>query len=707
LCSKEAAKKQRQEDGKKDGDEERDNIAEAKAILQRLEQQRMEKQQMEREQQGQRKPAAGGKKADKRSQFGTFAGFEESMEDLNSFGSSSSSSSEGDESQDASTKQAEEDDKGGEKKTDKGTDMKVADILEGCGLSQYAKAFADEEITDLRTLADLGDDDLKELGLKMGERKTLLRHVKQVMSDASFSTGKNAAASTNVRPEQTERKEPSSRPDGSKPSNHMTLEAQQDMADDDATSASNIQKSKLSSKEAQATKSLSDRNKGDGAEKEKDTDDDIISKLQGQTKGKGSQGGPANPTLQPQGKTKHRGANFDISSDLSGAVDNDLDDDLLSKLQSKSKSQGMGDALPPQHKAASQPAAAGKSGKKGADSKPKAEPAHEQKNQAKNKNKEAATDGAGKKKGAQQPQQQQQQQKEQQKGKAEAQDSKSAGQRKGAGGGASTAVGAAQEAGGGSAANQQEAKQKKQKNAGQGIESGDEAAQQSSAKQNGKGNKNENNAKQKGNGNKNDGNNNDESKQQAQKPEGNKKSKQNQKGAEGQRAADQLLASLDKLSLNDNKDAYSDVESDGALIDKLASGNKDAGGRGMDGGWEPDGTDTLADNHAGQEEDKDPKRKLTARERKLEKEKERLKLMAGVNVTRDKLEAFSLSQAGKEQSGGTDTFSNDIVVEGFSISVGGKVCMYACMCVCTFILLSFIIIYVCMCMCARTNAHVR
>ena len=44
--------------------------------------------------------------------------------------------------------------------------------LKEFGLGQYAQAFADNDI-DLRILAHLSDDDLKDLGLSLGHRRTL------------------------------------------------------------------------------------------------------------------------------------------------------------------------------------------------------------------------------------------------------------------------------------------------------------------------------------------------------------------------------------------------------------------------------------------------------------------------------------------------------------------------------------------------------
>ena len=49
----------------------------------------------------------------------------------------------------------------------------IAQLLEGLGLGQYAQAFAENDV-DIKNLVLLSDDDLKELGLSMGHRRTLL-----------------------------------------------------------------------------------------------------------------------------------------------------------------------------------------------------------------------------------------------------------------------------------------------------------------------------------------------------------------------------------------------------------------------------------------------------------------------------------------------------------------------------------------------------
>ena len=49
----------------------------------------------------------------------------------------------------------------------------IAEWLEGLGLGQYAETFSENDI-DTKNLVLLSDEDLKELGLSLGHRRTLL-----------------------------------------------------------------------------------------------------------------------------------------------------------------------------------------------------------------------------------------------------------------------------------------------------------------------------------------------------------------------------------------------------------------------------------------------------------------------------------------------------------------------------------------------------
>lgn len=56
--------------------------------------------------------------------------------------------------------------------------VEVARLLEEWGLVGHAARFEEEEIVSLEMMAELAEKDLKELGLKMGERKAFLKKVK-------------------------------------------------------------------------------------------------------------------------------------------------------------------------------------------------------------------------------------------------------------------------------------------------------------------------------------------------------------------------------------------------------------------------------------------------------------------------------------------------------------------------------------------------
>ncbi|MGE3743941.1 MAG: adenylate/guanylate cyclase domain-containing protein, partial [Geminicoccaceae bacterium] len=62
----------------------------------------------------------------------------------------------------------------------------VAGWLRELGLDRYAGAFAENDI-DFRAMAELSDDDLKELGVSLGHRRVLQRAIRQ-MSLVAAST---------------------------------------------------------------------------------------------------------------------------------------------------------------------------------------------------------------------------------------------------------------------------------------------------------------------------------------------------------------------------------------------------------------------------------------------------------------------------------------------------------------------------------------
>ena len=69
----------------------------------------------------------------------------------------------------------------------------IAQWLEGLGLGQYAEAFAENDV-DIKNLVLLSDADLKELGLSLGHRRTLLAALK------GEPTGQASAIKTDLAP---------------------------------------------------------------------------------------------------------------------------------------------------------------------------------------------------------------------------------------------------------------------------------------------------------------------------------------------------------------------------------------------------------------------------------------------------------------------------------------------------------------------------
>ncbi len=59
----------------------------------------------------------------------------------------------------------------------------IAKWLDEIGLGEHAKLFAENDI-DIDLLAELSDDDLKEMGLSLGHRKRVLRAVPELQSPA-------------------------------------------------------------------------------------------------------------------------------------------------------------------------------------------------------------------------------------------------------------------------------------------------------------------------------------------------------------------------------------------------------------------------------------------------------------------------------------------------------------------------------------------
>jgi class 3 adenylate cyclase len=74
-----------------------------------------------------------------------------------------------------------------------GADMDVASWLRSLGLERYEAAFRDNEITE-KVLPNLTAEDLKELGVALGHRRTLLDAIAALRNDASVQTPPVAAA---------------------------------------------------------------------------------------------------------------------------------------------------------------------------------------------------------------------------------------------------------------------------------------------------------------------------------------------------------------------------------------------------------------------------------------------------------------------------------------------------------------------------------
>ena len=74
----------------------------------------------------------------------------------------------------------------------------IAKLLDELGLGQYVQAFAENGI-DLDILSSLSDDDLKELGLNLGDRRRVQRALqgvseKKELAPSTLSEGQTTAA---------------------------------------------------------------------------------------------------------------------------------------------------------------------------------------------------------------------------------------------------------------------------------------------------------------------------------------------------------------------------------------------------------------------------------------------------------------------------------------------------------------------------------
>ena len=64
--------------------------------------------------------------------------------------------------------------------------QQIADWLEKLGMSEYAQRFAENRI-DFLVLRDLTDQDLKDLGVVLGDRRKLLRAITELNDGDNIS----------------------------------------------------------------------------------------------------------------------------------------------------------------------------------------------------------------------------------------------------------------------------------------------------------------------------------------------------------------------------------------------------------------------------------------------------------------------------------------------------------------------------------------
>ena len=65
--------------------------------------------------------------------------------------------------------------------------LSIREWLHSLGLSEYAERFAENRI-DLSILRELTDQDLKELGIVLGDRRRLLRAISELAGTAAADT---------------------------------------------------------------------------------------------------------------------------------------------------------------------------------------------------------------------------------------------------------------------------------------------------------------------------------------------------------------------------------------------------------------------------------------------------------------------------------------------------------------------------------------
>ena len=78
--------------------------------------------------------------------------------------------------------------------------QKIADWLETLGMSEYAQCFAENRI-DLAVLRELSDQDLKDLGVVLGDRRKILRAIADLKSTTTVAPNPGRAEVTIARPQ--------------------------------------------------------------------------------------------------------------------------------------------------------------------------------------------------------------------------------------------------------------------------------------------------------------------------------------------------------------------------------------------------------------------------------------------------------------------------------------------------------------------------
>src|ERR1700731_837381 len=84
--------------------------------------------------------------------------------------------------------------------------QQIADWLKNLGMSEYAERFAEDHI-DLAVLPDLTDQDLEKLGVLLGDRRKMLRAIRELGSDPS-ATSHPSAVSVGQPKDAAERRQP-------------------------------------------------------------------------------------------------------------------------------------------------------------------------------------------------------------------------------------------------------------------------------------------------------------------------------------------------------------------------------------------------------------------------------------------------------------------------------------------------------------------